>query len=64
MVTWLHLWIMSMLSMGFGVTDMVTNGYIGYKLIFCCDFPILVKKKGALNIISLHIFRPKKVGSI
>ena len=30
MVTWLHFWIMSMLSMGLAVTDMVTNGYIGY----------------------------------
>ena len=30
MVTWLHFWNISMLSMGFAVTDMVTNGYIGY----------------------------------
>ena len=30
MVTWLHFWIMSILSMGLAVTDMVTNGYIGY----------------------------------
>ena len=34
----------------------VTNGYIGYKLIFCSDFPFFDKKKGALNINSLHIF--------
>ena len=31
MVTWLHFWIIAMVSMGFAVTDMVTNGYIGYK---------------------------------
>ena len=31
MVTWLHFWIIAMVSMGFSVTDMVTNGYIGYK---------------------------------
>ena len=31
MVTWLHFWIIAMMSMGFAVTDMVTNGYIGYK---------------------------------
>ena len=31
MVTWLHFWTIAMLSMGFAVTDMVTNGYIGYK---------------------------------
>ena len=30
MVTWLHFWIMSMLLMVLAVTDMVTNGYIGY----------------------------------
>ena len=33
MVTWLHFWIIAMVSMGFGVTDLVTNGYIGYKEI-------------------------------
>ena len=31
MVTWLHFWIIAMMSMGFAVTNMVTNGYIGYK---------------------------------
>ena len=33
MVTWLHFWIIAMMSMGLGVTDLVTNGYIGYKEI-------------------------------
>ena len=31
MVTWLHFWIIAIMSMGFAVTDMVTNGYNGYK---------------------------------
>ena len=31
MVTWLHFWIIAVMSMVFGVTELVTNGYIGYK---------------------------------
>ena len=31
MVTWLHFWIIAVMSMGFAVTELVTNGYIGYK---------------------------------
>ena len=31
MVTWLHFMIIAVMSMGFAVTELVTNGYIGYK---------------------------------
>ena len=31
MVTWLHFWQIQTDAKGFAVTEMVTNGYTGYK---------------------------------
>ena len=51
MVTWLHFWIIAMMSMGFAVTDMVTNGYIGYKQ----KVAII---KGQSRVVFLNLYDP------